>query len=94
MPANLIEINGDKQFTLGDSKMPPLMKWLETYSYESFENITEGEKPDTIFSQMVELMALAHYGADFGFMKCVIEFDSNGVGVTRFEREVTGQSKE
>lgn len=48
MPANAIEINGCLKYDLGDSKMPPLLKWLDTYFYAALG--AEGEKPDTIFA--------------------------------------------
>lgn len=88
MAANLIEINGSIKYELGDSKMPPLMKWFETYSYEGLENIPEGEKPNSIFAEMVKLMAKAHYGEDFEFRRCVIEVDIDGIGTVRFEKEI------
>lgn len=73
MPASLIEINGSIKYELGDSKMPPLLKWLETYSYEALEGVTEGEKQDSIFAEMVTLMAKAHYGDDFEFDMCIVK---------------------
>jgi hypothetical protein len=89
MPANAIEINGCLKYDLGDSKMPPLLKWLDTYSYAALG--AEGEKPDTIFAEMMTLMAKAHYGEDFEFRQCVIDFDIDDTGSTvQFNREVTG----
>ena len=68
MPANSIKINGEIEFELGDSKMPPIMKWLEHHA----KTPGEGDKPDTIFAEMVTLMAKTVYGENFDFHQCVI----------------------
>jgi hypothetical protein len=91
MPANLVEINGNLRYEIGDSKMPPLIKWLETYSYG--EIMDPERKDDTVFAEMVKLMAKSVYGEDFEFKRCVIELDVEEVGIVRFEAEVTGNAK-
>lgn len=103
MPANTIVINGSEAliFTLGDSKMPLLIKYLQRYCYENLRD-GDGQIPvedvpvteekaipvsDTIFAEFMTELAKVHYGEDFEFESCLIEKEDDGTSVVTWERQ-------